>query len=284
MEIKTICVVGAGQMGAGIAQVAAEAGFKVILRDIEDKFVQKGMNIITANLERAVTKGKIDEKKKKEILSRISTTIDLSQAEQAQMVIEAVPENEELKRKTFAELSKICPKETILASNTSSIPITRLASATNQPEKVIGMHFMNPVPVMKLVEIIRGNATSEDTFSVTREIAEKMGKEVVVAKDFPGFISNRLLPVFLNEACYLLYEGMGTKEDIDKTAKLALNHPMGPFELLDFIGIDSILSILKTLYEGHGHHKYFPCPLFTQMVEAGKLGRKVGKGFYDYSK
>ena len=281
MKIETICVVGAGQMGAGIAQVAAAAGYKVILQDTEDRFVQRGMRGIQANLERAVAKAKIDEKRKNEILANITTTVDLSLAKQAEMVIEAIPEDQKLKKETFAKLDKICPKETIFASNTSSIPITGLASATARPEKVIGTHFINPVPVMKIVEVVRGYLTSDDTFLTTEEVLRKMGKEIARAKDFAGFATTRLSMPYMNEACYLLYEGVVTKEDLDKVMRQIM--PMGPFEQIDFIGLDSVLSILRILYDAYGDHKYFPCPLLVQMVEAGRLGRKVGKGFYDYT-
>ncbi len=283
MEVKNIMVVGAGQMGAGIAQVALQAGCNVILRDIEDKFIEKGLQIIQKNLERQVKKGAIDENRKSDLLGRLKITTDLSQGKKVDVVIEAIPENEDLKKNLFAELDKICPEHTILASNTSAIPITKLEAATTRPDKVIGMHFTYPVQVMKLVEIIRSYSTSDDTDATIKKLGKDMGKIIVSAKDFPGFVSTRLLMPLFNEAFYVLHEGMGTVEDIDNSARYGMNHPMGVLELADFVGLDSILSILKTLYEGFGHPRYFPCPLLTKMVQAGHLGRKTGKGFYDYT-
>ncbi len=284
MEIRRIFVAGAGQMGSGIAQVCAQSGFEVIMRDIDDKILEKGMGVIESGLNQMVKKGVIEEADKEAVLKRLNPTKDIKLAAEVDVVIEAVPENKEIKQNLFRELDHICPPRTIFASNTSSISITTLAKVTDRPDRVIGMHFMYPVPLMKLVEIVKGYLTSEETLSTIKELSKALGKEYIVAKDYPGFLSTRLAMPFFNEAFYLLYEGIGTKEDIDKAARLALNHPMGPLELADFIGLDSILSILKVMYEGYGDPKYYPCPLLTQLVEAGHLGRKTGKGFYDYTK
>ena len=282
MEVKVFGVVGAGQMGSGIAQVAAQAGFNVIMRDIKDEFVQRGLNNIKKNLERAVSKGKISEDEKNAILGRIKGTTDMKDFKDADFVVEAVIENFDLKKQVFQELDEITRDDIVLATNTSSISITKIAACTKRPEKVIGMHFMNPVPVMKLVEIIRGLATSDETFTLTKELAEKMGKTVAEANDFPGFISNRILLPMINEAIYCLYEGVGTPEAIDTVMKLGMNHPMGPLALADLIGLDTCLAILEVLYEGFGDPKYRPCPLLRKYVDAGWLGRKTGRGFYKY--
>ncbi len=282
MEVKVFGVVGAGQMGSGIAQVAAQAGFNVIMRDIKDEFVQRGLNNIKKNLERAVSKGKISEDEKNAILGRIKGTTDMKDFKDADFVVEAVIENFDLKKQVFQELDEITRDDIVLATNTSSISITKIAACTKRPEKVIGMHFMNPVPVMKLVEIIRGLATSDETFNLTKELAEKMGKTVAEANDFPGFISNRILLPMINEAIYCLYEGVGTPEAIDTVMKLGMNHPMGPLALADLIGLDTCLAILEVLYEGFGDPKYRPCPLLRKYVDAGWLGRKTGRGFYKY--
>ena len=282
MEIKTIGVIGAGQMGGGIAQVAAASGFQVIMSDIAQDLLDKGVAAIGKNLDRQVQKERMTEAGKKEVLARIKTTLLLKEMAAADFAVEAATEDEQLKLSIFKELAKICRPGVILASNTSSIPITRIASASKRAELVIGMHFMNPVPVMRLVEIIKGLATSEETFQVTKDLAIKMGKTPVEANDFPGFISNRILMPLINEAIFALLEGVGTAEAIDQVIKLGLNHPMGPLELADLIGLDTCLAIMKTLYEGFGDPKYFPCPLLKKYVEAGYLGKKSGRGFYSY--
>jgi len=282
MEIKTIGVVGAGQMGNGIAQVAAYSGFRVLMSDIADSFVQKGLGAISKNLDRIVEKGKIPSTKKDEIIGRIKGTIQMKDMAEADFVVEAAIENESLKLNLFKELEQICQKGTILSSNTSSISITKIASATQRPSQVIGMHFMNPVPVMQLVEIIRGLQTSQETFQTVKSLTEKMGKTPVEANDFPGFISNRILMPMINEAIYTLFEGVGTPEAIDTVMKLGMNHPMGPLALADLIGLDTCLAIMEVLYKGFGDSKYRPCPLLRKYVDAGYLGKKTGRGFYTY--
>ncbi|WP_425283811.1 3-hydroxybutyryl-CoA dehydrogenase [Lihuaxuella thermophila] len=270
-------------MGSGIAQVAAQSGFPVVLLDTKEEFVQKGFNTIAKNLDRSVSKGRITEEEKAEILNRITTTTDMEDAARdADIVIEAVIENMGVKTEVFRQLDELCPGHAILASNTSSLPITEIAAATKRPEQVIGMHFMNPVPVMKLVEVIRGLATSDEVFQTVMQLAGEMGKHPVEVNDFPGFVSNRVLMPMINEAIYAVYEGVATPEAIDEVMKLGMNHPMGPLTLADFIGLDTCLYIMETLYEGFGDSKYRPCPLLRKYVKAGWLGRKSGRGFYVY--
>lgn len=282
MEIKKFGVIGAGQMGNGIAQVAASSGLQVIMNDIKEEFVQKGLANIAKNLSRNVEKGKMTAEEKDAILSRITTSSKLEDMAAADFVVEAATEREDLKFKIFRDLDAACAPNVILASNTSSIPIGRIAAQTKRPDKVIGMHFMNPVPVMKLVEVIKGLATSAETFETTWALCLKFGKTPAEANDFPGFIANRILLPMINEAVFCLYQGVGKAEDIDTVMRLGMNHPMGPLALADLIGLDTCLAIMETLYDGFKDSKYRPCPLLRKYVEAGWLGRKSGRGFYSY--
>ncbi|MDQ0162644.1 3-hydroxybutyryl-CoA dehydrogenase [Aeribacillus alveayuensis] len=282
MNVQKVMVVGAGQMGSGIAQVCAQAGYNVILHDLKDEFLQRGVNVISKNLNRQVEKSRLSEDEKKEILSRIKTTTSLEDAKEVDLVIEAAVEKMDVKISIFKQLDEMTNEHTILATNTSSLPITEIAAATKRPEKVIGMHFMNPVPVMKLVEIIRGLATNNETYKVIEDITKKLNKVPVEVNDFPGFVSNRVLMPMINEAIYTVYEGVATPEAVDEVMKLGMNHPMGPLTLADFIGLDTCLYIMEILHEGFGDDKYRPCPLLRKYVKAGWLGRKTGRGFYTY--
>jgi 3-hydroxybutyryl-CoA dehydrogenase len=279
---ELIGVVGAGTMGNGIAQVAARAGYEVVLRDVSEEFIERGLKAIDRSLQRDVDKERLKEEEKRAIVGRIRTTTALSDLSGAGFVIEAIYENLEAKQAVFRELDETCGAEAILASNTSSISITKLGAATRRPDKVIGMHFMNPVPVMKLVEVIRGIATSEETWARTRELCEKFEKTALECNDSPGFVSNRVLMPMINEAIFALYEGVATRESIDGIMKLGMNHPMGPLTLADFIGLDVCLAILNVLHTELGDPKYRPCPLLRKYVDAGWLGRKSGRGFYEY--
>jgi 3-hydroxybutyryl-CoA dehydrogenase len=282
MGVEKFGVIGSGQMGNGIAQVAASSGMMVLMSDINQEFCDKGIANIAKKLDRMVSKGKMDEGQKEAVLGRIETTTDLSDMAGVDFVVEAAVEKEELKFKIFEDLDKICPPHVILSTNTSSIPIGRIASRTARPEKIIGMHFMNPVPVMKLVEVIKGIATSQETFDLTWELCGKFNKTPAEANDFPGFIANRILMPMINEAIFCLYQSVGKAADIDTVMKLGMNHPMGPLALADLIGLDTCLAIMETLYDGFKDSKYRPCPLLRKYVEAGWLGRKSGKGFYGY--
>jgi 3-hydroxybutyryl-CoA dehydrogenase len=279
---ETIGVVGSGTMGNGIAQVAARAGFSVVMRDVKDEFLQRGMTAIDKSLQRDVDKERLDPGEKQAILGRIKTTTDVEELREASFVVEAVTEDLQIKTDLFRSLDKITRPEAVLASNTSSISITKLGAATTRPDKVIGMHFMNPVPVMKLVEVIRGIATSDETYERVQALTEKLGKTALDCNDSPGFVSNRVLLPMINEAIFALYEGVASRESIDGIMKLGMNHPMGPLTLADFIGLDVCLAILNVLYEGLGDPKYRACPLLKRYVDAGWLGRKSGRGFYEY--
>jgi len=282
VSIETVGIIGAGQMGSGIAQVSAQAGLSVRLHDVSADRIAAGLATINGNLARLVSKGTMTDSERQAVLGRISSASDYSDFNECDLVIEAATENEEVKRKIFGSVSKALSPKTMLATNTSSISITRLAAATDRPDRFIGIHFMNPVPKMQLVELIRGIATEDPTFEAARVYIEKLGKTITVAEDFPAFIVNRILLPMINEAIYTLYEGVGSVEAIDTAMRLGANHPMGPLQLADFIGLDTCLSVMQVLHEGLADSKYRPCPLLVKYVEAGWLGRKVGRGFYDY--
>ncbi len=282
MDINNIVVAGAGQMGAGIAQVCAQSGFDVVLYDINQEAVDRGIHTIDRLLTRAVEKGRMTDIEKDGTLDRLTTSTDIGEAHNADLVIEAVIENIDVKKELFQQLDKVVSAHTILATNTSSLPITEIAAITNRPEKVIGMHFMNPVPVMKLVEVIRAIQTDDETYHTIQNVTKELNKTSVTVNDFPGFVANRILMPMINEAIYTVYEGVATPEDVDTVMKLGMNHPMGPLTLADFIGLDTCLYIMEVLHEGFGDSKYRPCPLLRQYVQAGWYGKKSGRGFYTY--
>lgn len=283
MEIKQVLVIGAGQMGSGIAQVFATANYNVILNDLTAELTKQGLTTINNNLLRDVNKGRLTAESKDEIISRITLCTDLAEGAKADFVIEAVREDLQLKQTLFAKLAEIVKPKAILATNTSSLPITEIAAVTKDPSRVIGMHFMNPVPVMELVEIIKGLLTAQEVFEVVEKVTTQLGKTPVEVNDSPGFVSNRILMPMINEAIFTLYEGVATVEAIDSVLKLGMNHPLGPLALADLIGLDTCLSIMETLHDGFGDDKYRPCPLLRKYVVAGRLGRKTGEGFYKYS-
>jgi 3-hydroxybutyryl-CoA dehydrogenase len=282
MSVSTVAVIGAGQMGAGVAQVAAQAGVNVLLNDISEDLCMRGLGTVERNLDRMIQRGRFKPDERDRVLRRIEITANLEDLQKADFVLEAVVENEDAKIAIFQKLDKICPQDVIFASNTSSISITRMGARTSRADRFIGMHFMNPVPAMKLVEIIRGLATSAETYEVTRNLAERLGKDTMTAEDFPGFIVNRILLPMINEAIYTLYEGVGGVTDIDTAMKLGTNQPMGPLELADLIGLDTCLAIMEVMHRVFGDDKYRPCPLLKKYVDAGYLGRKAGRGFYTY--
>lgn len=283
MSIQNVMVIGAGQMGSGIAQVCAQAGLNVKLNDMKQEAYERGIGTITKNLSRNVEKGRMTEEEKTAVLGRITPSLDLKDAHDVDIVIEAAVENMAVKHSIFKTLDEVAPKHAILATNTSSLPITEIAAVTNRPEQVIGMHFMNPVPVMKLVEIIRGLATSDEVYKKVEEMTLQLSKTPVEVNDFPGFVANRILMPMINEAIFTLQEGVATKEAIDDIMKLGMNHPMGPLQLADFIGLDTCLYIMEVLHDGFGDSKYRPSPLLRQYVKAGWLGKKTGRGFYEYT-